>query len=75
MAAPLDGDILAPSPSSPMNNKYPVEVKALLVCPQCKHGEVALLKYMRVYSQQEDWFRCDRCGHLFTKPRLDKRSQ
>jgi predicted RNA-binding Zn-ribbon protein involved in translation (DUF1610 family) len=38
-------------------------------CPKCGSGNVKLLEHMRQYNKKDDWYRCDRCGHLFTTPR------
>ena len=39
-------------------------------CPKCGNDAlVQLLKSMRRHSVTEDWFRCDKCDHLFTRPR------
>jgi hypothetical protein len=40
-------------------------------CPQCgKNTLVELISAMRRYGGADDWFRCDKCDHLFTRPRL-----
>lgn len=42
-------------------------------CPKCgKHTPVQLIRAMRRYSGSDDWFRCDQCDHLFTRPRADQ---
>jgi predicted RNA-binding Zn-ribbon protein involved in translation (DUF1610 family) len=43
-------------------------------CPRCGNAFfVDRVKSMRRYdaSGREDWFRCDKCGHLYTRPRTD----
>ena len=39
-------------------------------CPKCGNALVVqLLKSMRKWDRAHDWFRCDRCGQLYTRPR------
>jgi hypothetical protein len=39
-------------------------------CPKCGTAIVVqLLKSMRRYDRAHDWFRCDRCGQLYTRTR------
>jgi hypothetical protein len=41
-------------------------------CPNCGYaGFVQVIKAMRRYTLSEDWLRCDRCGHIYTRPRHD----
>ena len=40
-------------------------------CPKCgRNAVVQLIKGMRRYGVTNDWFRCDKCEHLFTNPRV-----
>jgi len=39
-------------------------------CPRCRSTFIEYVKAMRPYARNEDWFRCDKCGHLFTRPHL-----
>ena len=39
-------------------------------CPKCHtDARVQLIRAMRRHSLNEDWFRCDKCDHLFARPR------
>ena len=40
-----------------------------LFCSRCSSEEIALLAFMRRYHQSQDWFRCDRCSHIFCRPK------
>jgi DNA-directed RNA polymerase subunit M/transcription elongation factor TFIIS len=41
-------------------------------CPKCGNAKVAqLLKSMRRHDRANDWFRCDKCGQLYTRERMD----
>ena len=41
-----------------------------IVCPRCESAEYVSLHKMTVqYRLPAEWFRCDVCGHLFSKPR------
>lgn len=39
------------------------------LCPQCRRGNLSSLRSMRTYAIPSDWFQCDFCQALFTKPR------
>jgi len=42
----------------------------LPACPKCNRSDVVeLVKSMRRYSCSDDWYRCDKCEHLYTSPR------
>jgi hypothetical protein len=38
------------------------------VCPRCHRQRLVLLRSMARHSDL-DWFKCDGCEHLFTRPR------
>jgi len=38
-------------------------------CPRCPSQVVVCLAFMRRYHHAEEWFRCDRCGHIFSGPK------
>lgn len=42
-------------------------------CPHCSSRKVAWLAFMRRYHDLQDWFRCDRCGHIFCRPQNNAR--
>jgi len=37
-------------------------------CARCASPSVQRIPLMRKYFPHEDWFRCDSCDHLFTRP-------
>lgn len=38
-------------------------------CPRCASRTLANLQFMRRYDGAQDWFRCERCDHIFTGPK------
>jgi hypothetical protein len=38
------------------------------MCPRCHRQRLVRLRSMARYSEL-DWFKCDGCDHLFTRPR------
>jgi DNA-directed RNA polymerase subunit M/transcription elongation factor TFIIS len=54
-------------PPNPLANMPP-----LPDCPKCGNAKlVQLLKSMRRHDRANDWFRCDKCGQLYTRARMD----
>jgi hypothetical protein len=42
-----------------------------LHCPRCLADDLSCLTFMRQFNYTEDWFRCERCGHISCGPRQD----
>ena len=65
--SPSIQDLRNPAPQNPLKN-----IPAVPDCPNCGNAKVVqLLRSMRRYDRANDWFRCDKCGQLYTRERMD----